>query len=85
MSVVLELELPDDAFSSIRKGPQEFVDEMRLAASIKWYEMGTISQEKAAEIAGVTRTEFITSLARFGVSPFQYTSDDIERELSDAS
>ena len=54
---------------------------MRLAAAVKWYEMGIISQGKAAEIAGVTRSDFILSLARFGVSPFQSTVDEIEEEL----
>jgi predicted HTH domain antitoxin len=38
---------------------------MRLAAAVKWYEMGIISQEKAAEVAGVSRSDFIFSLARF--------------------
>ena len=57
---------------------------MRLAAAVKWYEMGIISQEKAAEVAGVSRPDFIFSLARFEVSPFQYTADEIEKELRDA-
>jgi predicted HTH domain antitoxin len=84
MSVVLQIDLPETAFSAIRKNPSEFVTEMRLAAAVKWYEMGIISQEKAAEVAGVSRSDFIFSLARFEVSPFQYTADDIEKELRDA-
>jgi predicted HTH domain antitoxin len=84
MSVALKLDIPEGAFSAIRKSPSEFVDEMRLAAAVKWYEIGTISQEKAAEIAGLSRAQFILSLAKFGVSPFQYTSDDIKRELDEA-
>ena len=55
-----------------------------MAAAVKWYEMGIISQEKAAEVAGVTRADFIFSLARFEVSPFQYTADEMEKELRDA-
>ncbi len=43
--------------------------------------MGIISQEKAAEIAGLTRTEFIFLLGKFGVSPFQYTVEEIKKEL----
>ena len=84
MSVALKLDIPEGAFSAIRKSPSEFVDEMRLAAAVKWYEIGTISQEKAAEIAGLSRTQFVLSLAKFEVSPFQYTSDDIKRELDEA-
>ena len=58
-----------------------FVGEMRLAAAVKWYEMREISQAKAAEIAGLSRSEFLTALARFGVSPFQYDANEIVYEV----
>ncbi|MCI0420813.1 MAG: UPF0175 family protein [Acidobacteria bacterium] len=83
MSLTLRIDMPEGVFSAIRKSPAEFADEMLLAAAVKWYEIGLVSQGKAAEIAGLSRTQFILSLARFGVSPFQYTADDIERELRD--
>jgi predicted HTH domain antitoxin len=54
---------------------------MRLAAAIKWYEMGRLSQAKAAEVAGISRSEFLTALARYGVSPFQYDADEIVAEV----
>jgi predicted HTH domain antitoxin len=84
MSVVLQMDMPETAFSTIRKNPTEFVAEMRLAAAVKWYELGIISQEKAAEVAGLSRTDFVFSLGRFEVTPFQYTADEIEKELRDA-
>ena len=40
MTVVLQIDMPETAFSAIRKSPSEFVAEMRLAAAVKWYEMG---------------------------------------------
>lgn len=84
MPIALKLDMPEGAFSALRKDPNEFVKELRLAAAVKWYEMGMISQEKAAEIAGLTRDEFISSLSRFNVSPFQYTAEEIEEELRNA-
>lgn len=82
-TVQLTLELPQDIFSALRKEPEAFLLEMRLAAAVKWYEMEEVSQSKAAEIAGISRAEFLTALARFNVSPFQITADDLIREAAD--
>jgi predicted HTH domain antitoxin len=62
----------------------EFVGELRLAAAVKWYELGMISQSKAAELAGVSRQEFLEALDRFKVSPFQVTAEELAREAADA-
>ena len=80
MTVEVVVELPEDVFSALRRTPEAFVSEMRLAAAVKWYEIGLLSQGKAAEVAGVSRQEFLDSLARFQVSPFQVTPDELVQE-----
>ena len=84
MTVRVPVELPEDAFSALRTTPEGFVKEMRLAASVKWYELGLLSQAKAAEVAGVTRHELLEALSRFKVSPFQTSPDQLAQELSRA-
>jgi len=79
-TVHLTLELPRDVFSALRQEPEAFLREMRLAAAVKWYETQQVSQAKAAEIAGLSRAEFLTALSRFGVSPFQTTADELVME-----
>lgn len=80
-TVQVSLRLPRSVFSALRQDPLQFVAEMRLAAAIKWYEMGRLSQAKAAEVAGIPRAEFLAALARYGVSPFQYDADEIVAEV----
>ena len=82
MSVQLTIELPEDAFSALRASPADFVKEMRLAAAVKWYEMEMISQSKAAEVAGISREEFLLALNRYMVSPFQTTEQELVEEAS---
>ncbi len=78
------IELPVSAFSVFRKTPDEFIQEMKYAAIVKWYESGQISQSKAAEITGLSRYEFLCLLTRYKVSILQYTGESLEEELKHA-
>ena len=66
---------------ALQKSPQEFAGEIRLLAAAKWYELRLVSQEKAAEIAGMNRLDFLLAISRLGVSPFQYTAEDVLKEV----
>lgn len=82
MSRQVVLELPEGAFSALRSEPGEMARELCLAAAVKWYELGRLSQAKAAELAGLSRYEFIHALARFEVSPFQESVEEIAEGLA---
>lgn len=80
----LTLEMPESAFATMHKDPKEFARELRIAAAVKWYELELLSQGRAAEIAGLTRAEFITVLGKYKVSPFQYTAEEVLEDLAHA-
>jgi predicted HTH domain antitoxin len=81
-TVQITVELPVGVLSALRQEPEQFVREMRLAAAVKWYEVELLSQAKAAEVAGVSRAEFLDALRRFGVSPFQVSAEELRAELA---
>jgi predicted HTH domain antitoxin len=76
----ITLELPEEVFSALRRSPEEFARELRLAAAIHWYSRGEISQEKAT-VAGLDRTDFLMALAREQVDVFVVDFEDLKREL----
>lgn len=77
----ITMKLDQDVLSALRRSPDEFANEMRLAAAIHWYKRGEISQEKAAQVAGLGRTDFLLTLAREGEEAFVVDFADLEREL----
>lgn len=78
----LTVELPESALAALRLSPADFGEEMRLAAAVTWYESGKISQEVAAQIAGLCRIDFLLALARLGRDSFQVNLDDLDEELA---
>jgi len=75
------LKIDQGVLSALRRSPDEFANEMHLAAAIYWYKRGEISQEKAAQVAGLGRTDFLLTLAREGEDAFVVDLADLEREL----
>jgi predicted HTH domain antitoxin len=78
----ITMKLDEGVFSALRRSPDEFANQMRLAAAIHWYKRGEISQEKAAQVAGLDRTDFLLALVREGEDAFVIDFADLDRELS---
>ena len=82
--IQITVDIPEGSLASLHKDPESFAREMRIAAAIQWYERRELSQERAAELAGLSRLAFVEALGRFGVSPFQATAAELIREAMDA-
>lgn len=78
----LDVELPENVYSVLHCSPDELENEMRLAAAALWYQQGRISQEWAATIAGLDRTDFLLALARMGKDAFQVDFQELDNELT---
>lgn len=81
MKFKVMMEFNASVLPALQKSPQEFASEIRLLAAAKWYELRLVSQEKAAEIAGMNRLDFLLAISRPGVSLFQYTAEDVLKEV----
>jgi predicted HTH domain antitoxin len=76
----IAFEIPIGVFSVFKQTTDEFAQSLRIAAAVKWYEKGMVSQGKASEIAGLCREDFIMALGQFDISPFQYPPEEILKE-----
>jgi predicted HTH domain antitoxin len=55
-----------------------FARELPILAAVKLYELGRLSSGRAAELAGMTRVEFLLALKRYHVFPFADELDTLE-------
>jgi predicted HTH domain antitoxin len=76
----LILDVPDDSLLSLKLSDEAAAAEIRLAASVKLYELGRLSSGAAARLAGLPRTLFLSKLADYGVDTFRLTQDELERQ-----
>lgn len=58
--------------------------ELLLMLASKLYEKGKLSLGQAAELAGYSKRAFIEVLGNYGVSVFNYSADDLERDVENA-
>jgi predicted HTH domain antitoxin len=77
----ITIEIPEQLPPEIAASDEDFARQFRLAAAIYWYDRGLISQGKGAEIAGLTRSEFIDALSAAHVDVLQVTPEELRAEL----
>lgn len=77
----ISFEFDPSAFGALRLAPNEFAREMRIAAAVQWYAQGVVSKGKAAELAGLTRADFLDEPHRRKVPACQVTPDELADEI----
>ena len=75
------IQFPESVFSALRRAPAEFIKEMRIEAATQWYAQQRVSQEKGAEIAGISRAEFINELACRRIPVVQVNFEELMEEV----
>ena len=78
------LEIPEEILISLKETPVELSKDIRMLAAVKLYEMGKLSSGRAAQLAGISRVNFLQSLSRYGVSMFALTPEELKRDYENA-
>jgi predicted HTH domain antitoxin len=77
----IALEYPEGLELAIQTTPEELDATVRLMAALKMFELGKLSSGKAAELAGMSRVEFLQQCGRYRVSVVNYPPEELMTEL----
>jgi len=80
----IQVDVPDEVLISLKETTDTLPRELRIAAAVKLLEIGKLSSGRAAQLAGVSRVEFLAMLGRYRVSPFALTPEQLERDVNNA-
>jgi len=77
----LKIKYPSGFEHAVHLSKNEMEQHIRLMAALKMFELGKVSSGKAAELAGMSRIEFIETCGRYRVSVFNYGPEELENEI----
>ena len=72
------IDVPEKILLAEKTDEDSFARGLRTLAAVKLYELGRLSSGRAAELAGMPRVEFLLSLGRYKVFPFEAELRDLE-------
>jgi predicted HTH domain antitoxin len=78
----IKLKYPRGFEYAVHMTKEELEFNIRLMAALKMFELGKVSSGKAAELAGMSRVEFLETCGRYKVGVFNYPVEEAEQELN---
>jgi predicted HTH domain antitoxin len=74
------INVPEKVLIAEKTDEDSFAREISMLAAVKLYELGRLSSGRAAELASMSRVEFLLSLKRYKVFPFVSELHDLENQ-----
>ena len=72
--------MPEKVLLAEKMDADAFGRELRVLAAVKMYELGRLTSGRAAELAGMSRVEFLLALEQYNVFPFASELEELEAE-----
>lgn len=78
------ISLPEESLRALNLTREQMGAELRLAAAIKFYELGRLSSGAAAQLAGLPKPVFLQKLSEYGIDTFNLTESEVLEDLERA-
>jgi predicted HTH domain antitoxin len=72
------INVPESVLQAENTDADTFARELCLLAAVKLYELGRLSSGRAAELAGMSRVEFLMNLGRYKVFALEAELQDLK-------
>jgi predicted HTH domain antitoxin len=78
---LLSIQYPDDLFAASGKSRETLERELSLDLAVRLFEKGSVSLGKAAQLAGLSKIDFMAELSRSNITVINLDSEEIEAEV----
>lgn len=79
--MTLNVEVPKGIMYALNQEQNEFISKMKLFTAVEYYREHKLSLGKAAELAGMQKTEFMFYLGEIGEPVINYSIEELDKEL----
>lgn len=77
----IKFEVPEDIIYSLNESESKFVEKIKLIAAIEFYKSQKLSLGKAAQLAGMDKTDFMFLLGKENIPVINYSTEELKEEL----
>jgi predicted HTH domain antitoxin len=81
---IIQIEVPEEVLISLKETPETISRELSILAAVKLFEMGKLSSGRAAQLAQVSRIEFLNLIGYYQVSPFALSVEELAQDVLNA-
>ena len=80
----VKIDIPEEVLISLKETPESLSRELSVLAAVKLFELGQLSSGRAAQLANLSRVEFLNLIGRYQVSPFTLSPEELEQDILSA-
>lgn len=77
----IKFKIPEEILNALNQDKIEFTKQSRLYTALQLFKNHKLSFGKAAELAGLSKDEFLVELDKNNIDYISYNSDELKSEL----